>query len=87
MKTKKIEEWAKKKNPGRNVEKALKSLSEKRRPGSAKEAVAKKDLNITERKEAGIWLEKNRKELEVIKQPRMKPANSPRASSTPCVNP
>ncbi len=44
--------------------------------------------DITERKEIENGLEKTRKELEVDqKYPQMKPANTPRASSTPCVNP
>ena len=43
--------------------------------------------DITERREIEKGLEKARKELEELKYPKMKPANTPRASSTPCVNP
>ncbi len=42
--------------------------------------------DITERREIENGLEKTRKELEVIKNPQMKPANSLRVLSIPCVN-
>ncbi len=52
MKTKKIVEMAKKKNPGRNVKKAMKSLSKKRGPGISKGYAGEKDLHSTVRKRA-----------------------------------
>jgi len=49
MKTKKIEEMAKKTNPDRNHEKAL---SKKKRPSTARGAAAEKDSDFIERKKA-----------------------------------
>ena len=43
--------------------------------------------DITERKEIETGLEKTRKNWKSLKNPKMKPVNTPRASSTPCVNP
>ncbi|HSQ34363.1 MAG TPA: hypothetical protein VLQ89_00075, partial [Candidatus Binatia bacterium] len=52
MKTRKIAERANKKNPGKNIGKASKPLSRKRRPGRAKGFEREKDTNITECKRA-----------------------------------
>jgi len=73
MKTKKIAERAKKIRPGRNVKKAMKPLFKKKVPGTAKETVGGKDLNISKRKraesqrEAALAAERASKEPEAIK--------------------
>ena len=56
--------------------------------GSGKERVILLAIeDITERRAIENGLEKTRKELAELKYPKMKPANTLRASSTPCVNP
>ena len=74
MKTKKIAERVKKIRPGRNVKKAMKPLFKKKVPGTAKETVEEKDLNISKRKraesqrEAAHAAQRASKEPAVIKQ-------------------
>ncbi|MCX6554762.1 MAG: PAS domain S-box protein, partial [Candidatus Aminicenantes bacterium] len=68
MKIKKIADRVKKRKPGKNGKKAMKSLLKKKGLGIAKGSVGKENLNITRRKETEATLQKSWRELAVIKQ-------------------